>query len=712
MLPLQPRAAITTSTVLVTLLAFGAASPPAPAQDSWPGGTLCWRRVVQLPAGASAPAVVVAEFFTHGDLSADGRNLAVFEGERTVPWRVLQVGPGDFCRVAFQTVRGGKAYRIYYGGPTPVDRPAWGESPGLLLETRRWKACDPQRAAAVRNAFTEAEPVGADYVASVSHRFNPFLPNPEPFLSRYRGTLHVESTGKYLFFTSSQDCSFLLIDGQEVVAAPGLHGPVHDARIKGEVHLDKGPHTFEYLHAASGPEACMVAAWQPPKAAQPEPIPARAFGADEVAHLPAVGLRHVVKESQPDFSAVVTGEAPVLEAEQPLVRVQFRDLSAAPVTARTATRWDFGDGQTSEQAEPAHVYLRPGLYAVKLSVTRTGQTRQTVNRILVHRGVTASDPKKGPDQVADYLPLLNQYDATRLSKADVLQLVRACDQAGQGARAAKAGKAALLAATAEDDQETLLELVRVVAPLLRDRCDDAEGALAVWPAVGRAISAERGKTECELEAADVCLNDLLRRGEAEPLLKSAKARLARSDNPALTGRLQRLWGDWHARGGDREKARAAYERAAACLTTRRSAAEQNAWRGSFSRSAEAFLRDNELDRARDELRRWQEEFPGDKVDGYLPLLQAQYWAARGKYAQAVAVAGDLAALNPDSPYADRLALLAAECEEKQGHVERALAAYKAFLTDYPGSPLVETARRKVANPPTTKPNETKLPRKP
>jgi TolA-binding protein len=163
--------------------------------------------------------------------------------------------------------------------------------------------------------------------------------------------------------------------------------------------------------------------------------------------------------------------------------------------------------------------------------------------------------------------------------------------------------------------------------------------------------------------------------------------------------LHRTWGDWHARGGDRESARAAYARAAGARTSSRSAAEQNAWRGAFSRSAEAFLRDKELDRTRDELRRWQDEFPQDKVEGYLPLLQARTWAARGKFANATTVAGDLAAVNPDSPYADQLVFLAAECEEKLGHAELALAGFRSLVTDYPGSPLVPAAKQKLSPPP-------------
>ena len=129
---------------------------------------------------------------------------------------------------------------------------------------------------------------------------------------------------------------------------------------------------------------------------------------------------------------------------------------------------------------------------------------------------------------------------------------------------------------------------------------------------------------------------------------------------------------------------------------RKSAVEQDAWRGALSRSTEEFLRNKAFDRAWSELRKWQEEYPIDKVEGYLTLLQARYWAARSRWPQAIALAGDLVAINPDSPYADRLVYLAAQCEEKQGHADRARAGYQSLLTDYPGSPLVGEAKKKLA----------------
>jgi TolA-binding protein len=390
------------------------------------------------------------------------------------------------------------------------------------------------------------------------------------------------------------------------------------------------------------------------------------------------------------------------------------------LTARGKVHWDFGDGQTSEFSEPTHVYLRPGLYTVKMTLQLPTETLVTANQVEVAPLLLPIDNRK-VDQLSDYLSLLERYDVTKLSLTSVLQLVRACEQGKRVDQAARAGKTALEADWKEPDEQAASELIRMVGPMLRDQLDDPAGAVASWQAAGRLLRRDQPRAECEIEVADILLHDLLQRTEARKLLDIAAGRVARSNDPALTSRFYRVLGDCHARGGDREAARAAYSRAASSLGSGRTTVEVNALRGALSRSTEAFLREKELDRALKELRRWQDQFPSDKLEGYLPLLQAQHWLARGKYRQPIAVAGDLIAANPESPYADQLAFLAAECEERLGQRDRAQAAFKTFLTDYPGSPLVEKARKKLAElgkpseedkKPTSPVKPTKPPRKP
>jgi TolA-binding protein len=183
--------------------------------------------------------------------------------------------------------------------------------------------------------------------------------------------------------------------------------------------------------------------------------------------------------------------------------------------------------------------------------------------------------------------------------------------------------------------------------------------------------------------------------EAKPHLDAATA-LCRGDSDNLAGPLNRLWGDWHARGGDREAARDAYQKAEAARRGRQTPIEQIAWRGSHSRSTEDFLRSDQLDRAWDGLLQWQQDFPGDKREGYLPLLLARYWSARGRHEHAITVANDLLCVAPDSPHADQLLYLLAQSEEKLGRIERAQASYRSLATTYPGSPLVSVAQQDVA----------------
>jgi TolA-binding protein len=653
-----------------------------------------YQRKVQIPPREAFPAVVTTEFFTHGELDEKADTLAVYDARHEpVPWRVLQAGPGDYFRIAFQTAPRQHLYKIYYGPDAPkIKPPAWTSSAGLLLETRRWSSCDLNSRDAVRSAFQAASSYGMAFVPSVYHRHNPFEPAPEAFLSDYRGALHISKDGLYRFFTSSQDASFLSIDGKLVVAAPGWHGPVGDARFKGEVHLASGSHSFEYLHAAAGPDACMVAAWQPPGAPKPEMIPPEVFGSESVARLPALAVKH-----PREFVVETLGEVPMAEGEVPMVRVQFHLVAPQMTASRRKIHWDFGDGQSGNQPDPVHIYLHPGLYTVTMRVAGEADPSAVVNRVPVQRALVFSAEPDPADNLAAYLAIVARYDPAKLDPAGLLQLVRAFDRAGSPARAARAGQAGFRGRRTINEASGL-ELARAVGALFRDRLDDPDPAMALWQAAAAALQPEPWKAECEIEAADIALDDLHKPETARKLLDSASARMTAMSDARLLSRLNRVTGDWYARKGDRSSAMAAYARAMAALGASRTAVEQQAWRGALSRSTEEFLRDRSLDRARAELRRWQDEYPIDKVEGYLTFLRASWWSARGKYPQAIATAGDLLAINPDSPYADRLVFLSGECEEKLGHNARAQARFQSLLNDYPGSPLVGEARDKLAAP--------------
>jgi PKD repeat protein len=92
--------------------------------------------------------------------------------------------------------------------------------------------------------------------------------------------------------------------------------------------------------------------------------PGEQLGADEIIaysfdkFLNGTGAPEADFRVTPDY-----GEAPLT--------VQFIDSSTSPYYPLTSWSWDFGDGGTSTDQNPAHIYNNPGTYAVTLTVQNT-----------------------------------------------------------------------------------------------------------------------------------------------------------------------------------------------------------------------------------------------------------------------------------------------------------------------------------------------------
>jgi len=722
----------------------------AAAQNFHRAGTeLFALRPVAVPAG-KAYSVLVTEFLHHGQINPAGTNVvAAARNGQLAPVRVLQLGPGDFCRVAIQVLPGQTHYELFYGGEPPTEElPAWTARAGLLLETRRYKNCDLSSLESVREAFASAEPYGADYVDAVQHSHNPMTLRVEPFMSYYRGYLNVAGGGTYGFLTSSRDASFLLIDGKEVVSAPGVHGPMRRAKpgSRENVRLDAGAHLFEYYHVATGADAVMVAAWEvnpPEEKPKPAPIPPEPFRAGAVGHVPA-GPPTVNRTPKyiPDFVMKPTGDVPLPDNPQPLVGVALRDSSVKALTMNSRAHWEFGDGQTADQLNVDHVYLRPGLYTVKLAVKQGARVVETVNRVYVDRPFLTRKDEERFHTLDQYLPVLDTYDPRKLDLDSLTQLVlaylakadavraeldeaRLAAESGEEeseapgsrpatrprpdatpagpdpkpylAKALAAGKVAFLeAGYPADDPDKLLKLARLIAPTARNMLGESPLAYRIWYAAGGKIKIGELRAECAVEAADIAVNDLLDLEAAKRLLDAARRELGGSTLGTSAGKLQWVLGDYSASTGKADEARKAYAQATETLAAAKHFAERIAWQGAHARSTEAFLKEGQLGRAAEQLRGWQQDAPSERLEGYLTLLYARYWAGRELYAQAVAQVEQLECVNPESAYIDQALMLAARCESQRGRRDRALAILHALVKQYPGSPLVPDVKQVIA----------------
>jgi tetratricopeptide (TPR) repeat protein len=704
-------------------------------------------RPVTVP-NEQAYTIVVIEFLHHGEIRADGRNVIVAaRNKELVPSRLLQFGPGDFCRLAFQTVKGHSEYNVFYGGQPPREAsPPWTCQDGLLLETRRLGPCDFNNLDSLRKAFDAATPIGADYVPTVFHGTNPFSLAQEPFLSRYTGLLEVPKAGVFGFLTSSQDCSFLSIDDKLVASAPGYHGPMWQALpgSRHDVQLSAGMHKFQYDHAAAGPSAIMAAFVEVdpagPNPTQPKPIPPGTFRWRRVGHLAAGNVSLRTARYVPDFVAKIIGEVPLPDNHLPLIAVSLRDDSPKSLATQGKFQWDFGDGQTSDRREVEHVYLRPGLYAVKLSIRRGGKSLETTNRIYVDRPPPPYPVK--PHTLDQYLRIVETYDPKTLDAASLRQMVLLleakalaladrskdavrtaeaieddpelrpgvelpeprADRAHAGellsesdeylVKAIEAGKVAFTGESAAKGDADLLRLAELVGPVARYRLGDARSAGQIWRGAAQRIVAGDAKAECEVAAADIALNDLVKAAAAKTLLDAATKHLSTQTGP-VAAEFHRVWGDYYAAAGDGKSARRHYIKAQQAARSPIGWVERSAWLGAHARSTEEFLKARKHFRAIEELRAWQQQFPAEKLDGYWTLLFARYWANRGLYAQAIAQAEQLQAVNPDSPYIDQLLYLAADSEMRRGRKDRAIATLHSLLKDYPGSPLAAKVKKQI-----------------
>lgn len=85
--------------------------------------------------------------------------------------------------------------------------------------------------------------------------------------------------------------------------------------------------------------------------------------------------------------------ANILEGYQPL-SVQFTDTSTFTSGPIISWLWDFGDGNTSIEQNPSHVYTLPGIWEVKLTVSDgiSSDTKITIDYIKVNISSSAQKP--------------------------------------------------------------------------------------------------------------------------------------------------------------------------------------------------------------------------------------------------------------------------------------------------------------------------------
>lgn len=669
------------------LAAACATGARAAGRDGWWNPAWEYRLWFDVPAGD----VGVVEFLSGGRLKDDLADLRVVGASGTpVPHRVLVRKPGeDFVRVAFEPRAGDRRYAVYLSNERATAPREAKLGRGLLLETFEFRGGSPGSLGGMREVVKLAEgaPLGADYVPNVFHGHNMFG-DSERYVSRYTGTILCPASGQYVFATTSDDASFLLVDGELVVAWPGWHGAVGDARFSAKKNLAGGTHRFEYLHVQGGGGAAAVAAWQPPSGDRIVPIPPTAFG--PVARGKFTRIERLGAKAAPYFEAEVAGEC--WYEDRFAYRVAFRDRTGDAPPARRV-EWDFGDGQAGAGGSVEHVYLRAGVFPVTMTVRSGGRSASVTSRFRVER-IWARQPWIRPEPPAAHAALVRGCDFSKLEGRSLEPAALLMKSAGAEADEMRVLQAAVSRPAEVDEQvyfEAVLFLVRKwredagTRPQAMDLLAQAETHLASKIRLRARVWRERGDVLFYYE------HDL---GEALKEYDKVVGRYAEKLEDHIVRITKIRIGDVFRKRGEIEKARANYTDAER-FRLDGVKGEPSVRKGLLLQAAETHLASGDPAEALAALDVLEWEFPLEKLLGQSTVLRARAELARKNTAEALVQLDDLVRVAPASNHAGEALFMAAEIERSLGRTAEAVRRYERLVADYRDSPRAMDARARL-----------------
>jgi hypothetical protein len=414
--------------------------PMAWAQESdlsWAIATAPARFVIE-PDQADKPATLSSVTLYLPDPNWGGYPLRVFtDAGAPVGSSTIWSSPGGPTTVIFDSSSNSRLYKVYMGAtnwpPLPIPNTA---NAGVLLESRPGDGKSVDHLPDMLAAWKQSRPtLGRELLNGIFEGGNRFGPEM-PIFTYFQGWFDVAAQEHLELAAISNDASFVLVDGKEVVEWPGLHDvwPGIKAEHNGAVDLAPGPHLLEYYNAYVPDKERNRPLWAN-LAVKGGTIEKWTMANVDGAFFRPAGHMHVTDyqlESSADasssnthtppfaFSWDVTGQsliAPTI-ADIGLIAVQFNCL---PKTAGTIT-WTFDDGTTAQGPSISHLFARPGERLVKISVKDVDGTTDlgsVVRTIDVHPNwvlLNNYQPQLNPDHLTEMMT----RDPKLLSAADLV----------------------------------------------------------------------------------------------------------------------------------------------------------------------------------------------------------------------------------------------------------------------------------------------------
>ncbi|MBN2713416.1 MAG: hypothetical protein JXR97_13430 [Planctomycetes bacterium] len=682
---------------MLTMIACAAAS--LPAGEPLPAEAIPAREYeIRLSPPDKTPVwgnrrVGVASFYHAGFANPDGSDIVVRDAEGLLNHKVIQAGPGDFLRITFE-FRNPKNISILFGVKNdgeskaepandalsiPPAKSDWEPTSGLLLTTL------PLPSGMNADNFAEMEKIlkkvkdgpvyGTDFVDRVYHGYNYFSTSEDPFVSIYEGWLGCGVDGAYTFATSSDDASFLLVDGKLIVDWPGGHGARWDAKYNKTIDLKKGIHKFAYYHVNFAGPSITCAAWKYPGMNKPEPIAAESFAPvsrftpGEISHN-GTGIGTIAIENK--------GECMVNGVHMMRYMVSTSSQKrAAKVTV------DFGDGVSTPlvKGEANHVYLSPALRSISVKGDGIDQTNRASISFSPQRQI-----QQELDRPKNYLKTIAAYPFDRMHKNDNGKIIEALLPENAYRDQTISACKAMLARADLNDKE-LYDTSITLGQLLRETpADKPQEALAVYRAAIKKLEKNRKYiARLTRESGDTLLYYIKDPDAALNEYDKVVGRYADvlEDNIVRITKIK--IGDIYRQKGKGEKARKIYTEAAEMILYKRSFAQDTVRKGALYKAVDDFLKRNETDAAKNWLEILEWEYPMEKMDGYSSIMRARIAIAENNDAEAIKQFLLFVTASPQSTYAPEAFFRCATLFKKIGKPEEAARIGRKIIENYPDS---------------------------
>ena len=672
------------------LLALGlVAARGAAAERWWNDEWQCMRKFDVTPLSAARPGAeaVHVSFTTGGYLQPEGRDLRVVTAGEAVGHKVVWVGPGDQVSLLFEPSKDRQTYEVYYGNPNcDALETTWSPQRGLVMETRRYQGGNPDSLAGMRDVLKRAGAIyGRGLVDKVWHGANPFGPSPN-IVSTYSGWLLARQAGLHEMVTSSASASFMLIDDKLAVEWAGWHGAIADARIRRAISLTAGAHKFTYYHVQGNADPIMVAAWRTPGMKTPEVIPLFAF-------LPPRGGRQTEYRLRgetfaPDFTWRNADECQF--DERYAVTMRFTDTSFPRTSGSTRRLWDFGDGLTSKEAQPTHVFMATGTYVVSLTVSRGDRDQVCRQKVVVDRDWAAQQTLKlqSPAALAASIANLQFEEMTAAPLLGAALFYKDIARTGSMLRLGNF----LLKKLDQLEEDDLVEASVTLGTAWRDEEKQAETALRIFLRGEELLKQPANRARLAVLAGDTLFYHLDKPDAARAVYERVRKGYPQSGQYVRLA-IMRL-GDIARRAGRLEEARHYYRKSHE-LRPQQPAAREAVNSALRALETEDLYRRGEYEEVGQSLHLWQWQEPEEKLRGQWSALMIKMVLKKEDLPEAVKEAETLIRVNPESQYVPEILLLLSEARAKQKQPAAARAALEKLQSDYPDSPLAKEAAERL-----------------